>query len=65
MPLGRGERVPVELRIGDQLVDVWLDAHGIHFSQPEAASAEGHLPWEDALALALVPAERRRAPRSA
>lgn len=55
--LARDELVPVELCIGSHRIDVWLDHRGIHFRQQDGAVAEGHLPWEVAIAMSLVPAE--------
>lgn len=58
--LARDELVPVELRIGSDRIDVWIDHRGIHFRQEDGRGTEGHLPWELAIALSLVPQEGRR-----
>ncbi len=59
VPLARDERVPVELQIGPERIDVWLDHRGIHFCQEEGSSRESLLPWDVAIAMSLVPVERR------
>ncbi len=58
--LARDERVPVELRIGPERIEVWLDQRGIHFRQDDGSVREGVLPWELAIAMSLVPGEWRR-----
>ncbi len=58
--LGPDEQVPVELCIGRERIDVWLDHQGIHFRQDETSVAEAVLPWELAIALSLVPEQWRR-----
>jgi hypothetical protein len=50
-----GEGVPLELRLGDQRVGVWIDAQGLHFQSPSGVNV-GVLSWEVAIAMALVPA---------
>ncbi len=55
--LASDERVPVELRIGQDRIDVWLDHRGIHFRQ--SGGGAGDLPWDVALAMSLVPPDRR------
>lgn len=55
--LARDELVPVELHIGSNRIDVWLDHRGIHFRQEDGSVTEGHLPWEVAIAMSLVPPE--------
>ena len=55
--------VPIELHIGSDRIDVWLDHSGIHFRQGDGRVTEGHLPWDVAIAMSLLPAELRpRAP---
>lgn len=46
---------PLELRIGQERVDVWFDDRGIHFRQSEGKHTEGLLPWDTAMAMSLVP----------
>ena len=61
---GRAARVtdvPIELRIGAEVIDVWLDEDGIHFRQ-EGATAGGVLPWSIAIAMSLVPPHLPRMP---
>ncbi len=58
--LARDERVPVELRIGPERIEVWLDQRGIHFRQEEGSSRESLLPLDVAIAMSLVPGERQR-----
>lgn len=50
-----GEGVPLELQIGDERVGVWLDGQGIHFQSASGGLNGGLLPWDVALAMALVP----------
>ena len=59
MTLSRDELVPVELHLGSQQVDVWIDHEGIHFRQGDENPTVGHLPWELAIAMSLVPPEWR------
>ena len=47
--------VPVELCIGREIIDVWLDEQGIHFRQEGAHAPEGVLPWGVAIAMSLLP----------
>jgi len=49
-----GEGVPLEVTFGDERVGIWLDHTGIHFHQPGAGTATGHLSWETAIAMSLV-----------
>ena len=51
------EGVPLELRIGDERVGVWIDHQGIHFQSAVRGIDGGVLPWEVALAMALIPRE--------
>ena len=57
----RRDGCPVELWLGAEKIEVWLDAGGIRFRQPKrtGGASEGVLPWDVALALALVPDEWR------
>ena len=59
VPLGQGELVPIELRIGSDRIDVFIDQSGIHFRQ-EHGAARGHLPWDVAIAMSLVPEAAKR-----
>jgi len=54
--------VPVELCIGMEIIDVWLDEHGIHFRQEGAHAIEGLLPWGVAIAMSLLPPGLPRMP---
>lgn len=56
-----GEGVPLELQIGEERVGVWLDGQGIHFQPASRGLIGGLLPWDLALAMALVPARMRPA----
>lgn len=58
--LGPDEQVPVELRIGAERIDVWLDDRGIHFRQDDASVSEALLPWDLAIAVSLADHWRRR-----
>ena len=49
-----GEGVPLELQIGEERVGVWIDGQGIHFQSARGLNG-GLLPWDLALAMALVP----------
>lgn len=57
--LGGDEVVPLQLQLGSERVEVWIDRDGLHFRQPGQVSAVGHLPWERAIAMSLVPEEWR------
>ena len=59
VPLGHGELVPIELRIGSDRIDVFIDQSGIHFQQKHSVT-RGHLPWDVAIAMSLVPAPGKR-----
>jgi hypothetical protein len=54
--------VPVELCIGREVIDVWLDEQGIHFRQEGAHAPEGVLPWGVAIAMSLLPPGLPRMP---
>ena len=54
--------VPVELCIGREIIDVWLDENGIHFRQEGAHAPEGVLPWGIAIAMSLLPPDLPRMP---
>ncbi len=56
-----GEGVPLELLIGEERVGVWLDGQGIHFQSASRGLNRGLLPWDVALAMALVPPGMRPA----
>ncbi len=60
VPLGHGELVPIELRIGSDRIDVFIDQSGIHFQQKHSVT-RGHLPWDVAIAMSLLPEGVRRA----
>ncbi len=47
--------VVVKLYLGHEVIDVRLDALGLHFSHPEGSATEGYLTWSTALALSLLP----------
>jgi len=51
-----GEGIPLELQIGEERVGVWIDDQGIHFQAGARGVDGGLLPWDVALAMALVPA---------
>ena len=57
-----GSGVPVELCIGREIIDVWLDEQGIHFRQEGAHASEGVLPWGVAIAMSLLPPGLPRMP---
>jgi len=57
--LGGDEVIPLQLQLGSERVEVWIDCDGLHFRQPGQVSAVGHLPWERAIAMSLVPEEWR------
>lgn len=61
--LARDELVPMELTIGCERIEVFLDHSGIHFQQQDSPT-KGHLSWELAIALALVPEQWRRSVRA-
>ena len=52
--------LPLELRIGSEIVSIWLDDKGIHFRHPIGGHTEGVLPWDVAMAMSLVPEHARR-----
>ena len=54
------ESLPLELRIGSEIVRIWLDDKGIHFRHPLGGRTEGVLPWDVAIAMSLVPEHARR-----
>ncbi len=60
VPLAPDEQVPVELQIGRERIEVWLDQRGIHFRQEDGPAREGLLPWDLAIAMSLVPGEWQR-----
>jgi hypothetical protein len=51
---------PLALQIGQEVVNIWFDAEGIHFRHPGGRSTEGILPWDLAMAMSLVPENKRR-----
>ena len=55
------EKIGVDLKLcfGLEVIEVRLDAFGIHFSH-EDGGAQGHLPWDTALAMSLLPPGVRR-----
>lgn len=59
-----GEGVPLELQIGEERVGVWIDGQGIHFQPADRGLNGGLLPWDVALAMALVPPGTRGTARS-
>jgi hypothetical protein len=58
----QGAGAPVELCIGREVIDVWLDEQGIHFRQEGAHAPEGVLPWGIAIAMSLLPPGLPRMP---
>ena len=52
--------VALKLHIDGEMIDVWLDDRGIHFSHPVGTSTRGHLPWGIAIAMSLLPPELPR-----
>ena len=50
----------LKLHIDGEMIDVWLDDTGIHFSQPDGTHTQGHLPWDIAIAMSLVPPHQPR-----
>ncbi len=55
-----GEGIPVQLRIENETIQVWLDHSGIHFLPVGQGIARGHLPWEVAIAMSLIPRDLQR-----
>ena len=53
------EGVPLEVKIGGECVGIWLDHTGIHFNQPGRGTVTGHLSWETAIAMSLIPPRLR------
>ena len=51
----RASGCSIELQIGQEVIEVWLDETGIHFSQAGAANPGGTLPWGEAIAMSLIP----------
>jgi hypothetical protein len=45
---------PLELQIGQEIIDVWVDDTGIHFRQAGARHPGGTLPWGIAIAMSLI-----------
>jgi hypothetical protein len=45
----------LELAVGDEVIAVRIDRFGLHFRHRAGSSTEGHLPWDVALALSLLP----------
>jgi hypothetical protein len=52
--------VSLKLHVDDEMIDVWLDDSGIHFSHPDGTSTQGHLPWGIAIAMSLIPPQLPR-----
>jgi hypothetical protein len=61
----REDEAALELAVGNEVIEVRVDRSGIRFRHPRAGSVEGHLPWDVALALSLLPETLRRASRTA
>jgi hypothetical protein len=57
-----GDGIPVELCIESQTIQVWLDHSGIHFLPVGRGVTRGHLPWEIAIAMSLIPPGLQRPP---
>jgi hypothetical protein len=53
----------LELAVGNEVIEVRVDRSGIRFRH-SGGSVEGHLPWEVALALSLLPEPLRRLSRA-
>jgi hypothetical protein len=45
---------PLELQIGQEIIDVWVDDTGIHFHQAGSRHPGGTLPWGIAIAMSLI-----------
>ena len=54
-----------ELEVGQEIVEVRLDGEGIHFCHPDGDAHEGHIAWEVAIALSLLPEQMKRGAISA
>ncbi len=50
----------LKLYIDGEMIDVWLDDTGIHFSQPDGTTTRGDLPWGIAIAMSLLPPQLPR-----
>jgi hypothetical protein len=61
----RVDDAALELAVGDEVIEVRVDRSGIRFRHPCPGSVEGHLPWDVALALSLLPEPLRELARTA
>ena len=52
--------VSLKLHIDDEMIDVWLDDTGIHFSHPDGTATRGDLSWGIAIAMSLLPPQLPR-----
>lgn len=60
----RQDDAALELTVGNEVIEVRVDQSGIRFRHPAPGSVEGHLPWEVAIALSLLPEPLRRLSRT-
>lgn len=51
----------LELEVGEEIVEVRLDTEGIHFRHPDGSETQGHLSWDVAIAMSLLPEGMKRA----
>jgi hypothetical protein len=51
----------LELAVGDEIVEVRVDPEGVHFRHTGGTRTEGHLSWEEMIALSLLPRARSAA----
>jgi hypothetical protein len=61
----RSDDAALELAVGDEVIEVCVDQSGIRFRHSCHGSVEGHLPWDVAIALSLLPEPLRRLARAA
>jgi hypothetical protein len=53
-------RPSYELVMGAEVIEVRIDGEGIHFRHPGGSQTQGHIPWEVALAMCMLPMELKR-----
>jgi hypothetical protein len=46
--------------MGAEVIEVRIDGEGIHFRHPGGSQTQGHIPWEVALAMCMLPMELKR-----
>ncbi len=51
----------LELEVGEEIVEVRIEADGIHFCHPHGTETRGHLSWDVAIAMSLLPDSLKRA----